>query len=953
MNATCESFVAVLKRSGLVDEGALGQALAEYQAQAGEPSAKGFSRVLIERKLITSWQAEKLLQGKHKGFFLGKYKLLRLLGKGGMSSVYLAEHVLMRRRCAIKVLPWKFVKDSSYLQRFHREAQAVASLDHPNIVRAYDVDQEKDGNLEINFLVMEYVEGSNLYDLVQSEGRLSPVRAADYIRQGALGLEHAHEAGMVHRDVKPGNFLVDPQGVVKLMDLGLARVHEETEDRSVTIEHDERVLGTADYLAPEQAVDSHTVDSRADLYSLGCTFYFLLTGRPPFNEGSLTQRLLAHQTKEPPPIEQFRDDVPESLVAILLKMMAKDRKQRTQTAREAVEELINWLAEHGGDEWNPPDQPFGRSGSDRNLADSARSLTPAGSADKGGTATAVAPAKPKTERKPKPAPAAEEENPLGDFLSSLEQQGTASPSSDSSTKTSGGSPRRSPSPRRAASQPDSGQQTAAAPDSAGREEEQEVSDQGTEPLSRPSTSAPFSPSPAPSPTEREGAAPATAPSTEPVDAASSPVAKERSSVIRTGRRRPVGMDWLKRVKPVPLAAGAVAVLGVIGIIAAFSLGKRDEPQEDPVVQPTPVVEQPPARPPVEGSVAHVGPEGNFASVNEAIRFVEERAMTGSGERIEEIRIAAGQTINETLVVDNSGLGMFPKGLRIVGEGPEFPKLKPPDGDPAIRIDSAEQLTVENLVLDCAGRERAIEIRGYVVRTRLVRLQLEGIEGVGLAGAGVRGLRGQPFIVEECRFESSSPDAVGIRLEASPTADTDQVAIRQCRFLGPQETGLLIAGRATNVGITQCLFHETSQGIRFRGADQELHEIEIVNNTFHAFGRGIAFESGPREASDRMTLMQNLFVAGTGPEVWVSRSDADLKTLTSGAPAPRYNWTDRDAEESDASLDIFANDGRRGEPVTFVSTDPDADAFLKPTTTELRTLVTEPHSPHRFIGAIAP
>jgi len=214
----------------------------------------------------------------------------------------------MRRRCAIKVLPWKLVKDSSYLQRFHREAQAVAALDHPNIVRAYDIDHEKDGNLEIHFLVMEYVEGRNLFDMVQSVGPLPAAIVAEYIRQGAQGLAHAHKAGMVHRDVKPGNFIVDQNGTVKLMDLGLARLAANESDHSLTIAHDERVLGTADYLAPEQAVDSHLVDTRADLYSLGCTMYFLLTGRPPFNEGTLTQRLLAHQTKEPTPIEQLRPD---------------------------------------------------------------------------------------------------------------------------------------------------------------------------------------------------------------------------------------------------------------------------------------------------------------------------------------------------------------------------------------------------------------------------------------------------------------------------------------------------------------------------------------------------------------------------------------------------------------------------------------------------------------------
>ena len=212
----------------------------------------------------------------------------------------------MRRRCAIKVLPAKRVHDSSYLARFHREAQAVAALDHVNIVRAYDVDKETEKDAEIHFLVMEYVNGRDLLDIVTKDGPMKFAQAADYIRQAADGLTHAHQAGMVHRDIKPGNLLVNENQVVKILDLGLARFFgaEEDDEESLTVAHDEKVLGTADYLAPEQALDSHGVDARADIYSLGCTFYFLLTGHPPFTEGTLAQRLMAHQTKEPPALEK-------------------------------------------------------------------------------------------------------------------------------------------------------------------------------------------------------------------------------------------------------------------------------------------------------------------------------------------------------------------------------------------------------------------------------------------------------------------------------------------------------------------------------------------------------------------------------------------------------------------------------------------------------------------------
>jgi serine/threonine-protein kinase len=257
----------------------------------------------------------------------------------------------MERRCAIKVLPANKVQDTSYLGRFHREARAVASMNHPNIVRAYDVDKQTESGTDIHFLVMEYVEGRNIEQIVKEQGPLDYVSAVDYIRQAADGLGHAHQSGMVHRDVKPGNLLIDNTGVVKLLDLGLARFFKTTDEESLTIKHDEKVLGTADYLAPEQAVDSHQVDARADIYSLGCTMYFALTGHPPFTDGTLVQRLLAHQTKSPPSVRYERPDIDDELLQILDKMMAKKTADRYQTAAEVSEALARWLIEHASAAW--------------------------------------------------------------------------------------------------------------------------------------------------------------------------------------------------------------------------------------------------------------------------------------------------------------------------------------------------------------------------------------------------------------------------------------------------------------------------------------------------------------------------------------------------------------------------------------------------------------------------
>jgi serine/threonine protein kinase len=340
-----EKFLDLVRRSGLVEEDQLTQSLGAIESQRGKDAlddADILAEHMVQTGLISQWQADRLLEGRHKGFFLGRYKLLDHLGTGGMSSVYLAEHVKMQQRRAVKVLPKSKIDDSSYLGRFYREARAAAALDHPNIVRAYDVDNDGD----LHYLVMEYVEGRDLQQIVKADGPLPFEMAAEYIRQAALGLAHAHQVGLIHRDVKPANLLVDTRNVVKVLDMGLARFDND-ENASLTRVHDENVLGTADYLAPEQALDSHTVDRRADIYSLGCTLYFLLTGHPPFPEGTLPQRLMKHQKEEPASIFQERADAPKHLVEICNRMMAKTVEYRFQNGTEVAEALSGWLANGG------------------------------------------------------------------------------------------------------------------------------------------------------------------------------------------------------------------------------------------------------------------------------------------------------------------------------------------------------------------------------------------------------------------------------------------------------------------------------------------------------------------------------------------------------------------------------------------------------------------------------
>lgn len=293
---------------------------------------------LVAADLLTTWQVDKLVVGKYKGFFLGNYKLLGHISTGGMSSVYLAEHRMMKSRRAIKVLPKKRVRDTTYLARFRREAQATAALKHPHVVRAYDIDNVG----EVHYIVMEYVDGPDLQELVKRDGPLGFRQAARYIAQSAEGLEHAHEIGLIHRDVKPGNVLIDPHDQVKVLDLGLA-LFSDDEKASLTIAFNENVLGTADYLAPEQALNSHEIDGRADIYGLGCTLYFALVGHPPFNDGTLAQRIARHQSVMPDSIRKHRPDCPELLETICFQMMQKHREDRFQTMREVTEILQAWL----------------------------------------------------------------------------------------------------------------------------------------------------------------------------------------------------------------------------------------------------------------------------------------------------------------------------------------------------------------------------------------------------------------------------------------------------------------------------------------------------------------------------------------------------------------------------------------------------------------------------------
>jgi serine/threonine protein kinase len=261
-----------------------------------------------------------------------RYRILEVLGEGGMGVVYKAVHRLMDRVVALKVPHRRFLDHPGFTERFRREARAAARLVHPHIVLAHDAEQAGD----VPFLVMEYVPGTSLDRLVAQHGPLAVGAACDGIRQAALGLQHAHEHGMIHRDVKPANLLRTPAAQIKVLDFGLAQLAREETSSAATATPPGALVGTPDYTAPEQARDHRSADARADVYSLGCTLYLLLIGRPPFPRGTALEKLLAHQDRTPPPLVQLRSDVPAALAHVVARMLAKDPADRPQSAAEVA-----------------------------------------------------------------------------------------------------------------------------------------------------------------------------------------------------------------------------------------------------------------------------------------------------------------------------------------------------------------------------------------------------------------------------------------------------------------------------------------------------------------------------------------------------------------------------------------------------------------------------------------
>jgi serine/threonine protein kinase len=325
-------------RSGLFSE-AEAQDLAAQLSDGREFNRDEAAALLVEKEFLTAYQAEQLLAGRAEECVVaGRYRILEQLGAGGMGTVYRAQDTKLDRLVALKVLPDHMVNDPGAVARFQREARALAKVSHSAIVQAHDTDEDRGRQ----FLVMEYVEGTNLSQVLKERGRIPPTLAADYIHQAAQGLRHAHDKGLVHRDLKPSNLLLTPERQVKILDLGLARfLQDQLGEAGLTREG--FGLGTPDYMAPEQFSDARHADSRADIYSLGCTLYQLLTGQVPFPGSSLTEKARAHERQEPPPVGERCPEAPAGLVFAVQRMMSKRPADRFQTAGDVAEALVPYL----------------------------------------------------------------------------------------------------------------------------------------------------------------------------------------------------------------------------------------------------------------------------------------------------------------------------------------------------------------------------------------------------------------------------------------------------------------------------------------------------------------------------------------------------------------------------------------------------------------------------------
>ncbi|HEV3448145.1 MAG TPA: serine/threonine-protein kinase [Gemmataceae bacterium] len=337
-----DGFLRTVLRSGVLDRAQLQDTLRTLPIERRQ-DPEAVADHLIEAGKLSRFQAGKLLKGMTIGLVLGSFQVLAPIGKGGMGTVYLARDSRSHLLVALKVLPPKRAREEErLLSRFRREMEMCQKVAHPHLAWAYEVGVCQG----VYYIAMEYIPGQSLYRLVTDNGPLEIPRAARLFAEVASALEHAHNQGLIHRDLKPSNIIITPHDHAKVLDLGLALVQGEAPGKLEVVGGRGYVVGTLDYIAPEQAENATQVDPRSDIYSLGCTLYFALTGRPPFPDGTPLEKINRHRFEEPAPVPQFNAAVPPPFIGLLRKLMAKNPEQRFATAAEVQQKLLEWASEN-------------------------------------------------------------------------------------------------------------------------------------------------------------------------------------------------------------------------------------------------------------------------------------------------------------------------------------------------------------------------------------------------------------------------------------------------------------------------------------------------------------------------------------------------------------------------------------------------------------------------------
>lgn len=892
MSTPLEKFVRAAKISKLIEVDELSARFVSFRetvkgkAEPGsDAEAKQFAELLVKAKLLTSWQSGQLLRGKKRGFRIGNYKLISLLGKGGMGSVFLAEHEVMSRRVAIKILPQPKFRKASYLGRFQLEAKAVAALDHPNIVRAFDYDTEKIGDVEMNYFIMEYIDGASLGSLIRKRGPMSPIEAVHYLRQAAEGLAHAHDAGLIHRDVKPDNLLVDRQGTVKILDLGLARFVDD--DHSLTIEHNDKVVGTTDFLAPEQAVDSHTVDSRADIYALGCTLFFLLTGAPPFNEGAMAERLIAHQTKEPPALKNYRKDVPATLEQLMLKLMAKKADDRPQTAAEVSLLFGNWLSQHLGTNMSmitPPSSVFSgtlsgtQPGSTVQMSQAHGPLSGIGSTT---TTSNVFSRERATElilTKPRLSAAI-----AGTLVCLFLVIGTIAGSLLTSDKTV-------------------------------------VASTGD---------------PKPIDTTPEVAA----------------VVAEDTKPSVSNRQQPKSASDTTNSSP----THSTETNPTETMIAKAN----DKPSVvEPKPAPEPKVTWDPITPAAPQSLIHVGPNGDFTSVRDAILHlrdtmepVSEDNDADADARPTTVRLAAGETFHENLIIGTGGSNSFPEFVTIESDANNPAKIVGNGKKPVVIAKFVNEVTIRNIVFDCGGAPVGFELAGYLRNVLFENIEIGGFAEAAITGGSLSGVFDRKLIFDGLVIRGSSHDQVGITI-TTEKRDAAAIQIFNSRFIGPLKTGLTIDGSSKGFLVQHTIFDNITNGVVFTGETIDFTRFQSVGNTFHNVETPLLFAHAPTEQSTKLTINKNLF-NNTGPELRIADGFDREKFANAFSDG---GWVGENFSTRRAFDNVATDEYRIVQPggfkianAKFLSTNPNDPDYLRPNQERLNSspFGNEPH----YVGAV--